>query len=154
MAAGKFLDVIGSLDGNSTEQSDAQQAYTQAELGGNLTWVSLPRDQWPKSWKKYKNPVCRLRLALYGHPLSGAFWENHCDGKLKSKGFKRIPGWESCYYHEELKLVLLIYVDDFKMAGKNTKPAQGMEPYQKCASVRRTHSARKVFGLRSHGRTD
>ena len=78
MVAGKFIDVIASLDGHSGSQSDAPMAYTQAELGGDETWIFLPRDQWPAAWHGVRNPVCRLRLALYGHPLSGAFWEQHC----------------------------------------------------------------------------
>ena len=123
MSAGKFVDVVGLLEGNAQEQSDAEQAYTQALLQGNETWIFLPRDQWPKAWKGYNNPVCRLRLALYGHPLSGAFWEKHCDERLRKVGFERVPEWESCYVHRNLKLVLLVYVDDFKMAGprKNIK---------------------------------
>ena len=40
----------GFLPGNSIEQSDAEQAYTQSLLGGTETWVTLPRDRWPKSW--------------------------------------------------------------------------------------------------------
>ena len=76
MVASKFVDFVASLSGNDCELGDAQQAYTQALLRGNETWIFLPRDQWPNSWKKFRNPVCRLKLALYGHPLSGAFWEN------------------------------------------------------------------------------
>ena len=47
MIAGKFVHVIGSLDGNTQEQSDAEKACTQALLQGNETWIFLPRDQWP-----------------------------------------------------------------------------------------------------------
>ncbi len=93
------------------------QAYTQALLMGNETWIFLPRDQWPDAWKKkYHNPVCKLRLALSGHPLSGAFGEKRCDEKLRKVGFERVPEWESCYLHRQLRLVLLVYVDDFRMA--------------------------------------
>ena len=101
-------------------QADAQQAYTQSELGGHETWIFLPKDQWPSEWHTagYKNPVCKLRLALYGHPLAGAFWERHCTKQLKSVGFTPIPNWENCFVHSELKTVLLVYVDDFKIAGK------------------------------------
>ena len=40
-------------------------------------------------------------------------------------GFEKIPGWESCYFHKTLKLVLLVYVDDFKMAGKTKNLPEG-----------------------------
>ena len=50
-------------------------AYIQALLGGVETWVELPKDQWCPEWHKYKRPIVKLRLALYGHPLAGACWE-------------------------------------------------------------------------------
>ena len=39
---------------------------------------------------------------------------------MKKEGFRRLSEggeWRSCYYHDELKVLLAIYVDDFKMAG-------------------------------------
>ena len=53
------------------------QAYTQAKLEGTETWVRLPVHEWPKAWEGMRDPVCRLRLALYGHPDSGGGWEEH-----------------------------------------------------------------------------
>ena len=65
------------LTGFACEQADGKQAYTQTTLKGAETWVRLPRERWPKSWiGKFKDPVVRLRLALYGHPDSGAFGRN------------------------------------------------------------------------------
>ena len=118
MEAGKFIDAISLLPGFEGTQADAKQAYTQCELGGDDTWIFLPRDQWPDEWKRYRNPVCRLRLALYGHPLSGAYWGAHCIKQLYSVGFIAIPAWDGCFVHPELKCVLSVYVDDFKMAGE------------------------------------
>ena len=93
MIAGKLIDAIGCLPVYIAMQADAQQAYTQSELGGYETWIFLPRDQWPPSWAKFRNPVVPLRLALYGHPLSGAFWEKHCTAQLRSIGFEPIPNF-------------------------------------------------------------
>jgi len=120
LGASRLVDYVGMLQNHTCEQSDAPGAFTQTELGGDVaTWVFLPRNQWPASWVQagYKRPVCRLRLALYGHPLSGCFWEQKVCKSLLLEGFKKIPEWECCYYHKELKLVLMVYVDDFKMAG-------------------------------------
>ena len=69
MSAGKLIDTVATTPGHAGMQCDAQQAYTQSRLGGNETWVFLPRDQWPPEWSKYRQPVVRLDLALYGHPL-------------------------------------------------------------------------------------
>ena len=88
MEAGKFCDLCGSLPGHVCQQSDAEQAYCQATLKGMETWVRLPEDRWPESWKKlrYRDPVVPLIKALYGRPDSGGWWEQHCDSVLKTGG--------------------------------------------------------------------
>jgi hypothetical protein len=129
--ASKLLDAVSLLPGNCGEQSDAPSAYTQSELfagmkGDNCpeTWIELPESQWPDSWKKLhaetgQRPVCKLLKSLYGHPLSGLFWEKHYTTALTQKaGFQKMLGWECMFYHVELQVILSVYVDDFKMAGK------------------------------------
>ena len=64
-------------------------------------------------------PVCRLRLALYGHPDAGGYWEMHCDKHMRDIGFEPIDSndaWRSCYWHAGYKAFLIIYVDDFKLS--------------------------------------
>ena len=119
MEAGRVVDSYGLRTDYSIEQSDAIQAYLQGELRGRDTWILLPPDQWPASWAGRRKPVCRLRVALYGHPDAGTGWEHRCDKSLKSVGFVNVGGgcWPSCYYHRDLALLLSVYVDDFKMAG-------------------------------------
>ncbi|CAE7555766.1 GIP, partial [Symbiodinium pilosum] len=75
----------------------------------------------------YRDPVCPLRLALYGHPDAGGIWEKHCETQLKSVGWIPILPeiWQSVFYHPELELMLVVYVDDFKMAGPTKNMAQG-----------------------------
>ena len=85
--------------GHTVEQCDADQAYVQAELKGIETWVALPQEAWPADWwnadgtPKYKNPVVRMLLSLYGHPDSGTYWELHLDGKLVDGGFVPVESW-------------------------------------------------------------
>jgi hypothetical protein len=65
-------------------------------------------------------------LALYGHPDAGGFWEKHCDKHLRSVGFKSVhQSWMSVYFHAQLKLMLAVYVDDFKMSGPTSSLATG-----------------------------
>ena len=119
--AAKIVDMFGLLPGHAIQQSDAEQAYLQAELaGGNTeTWVRLPKQYWPDSWKgKYRDPVVPLRLALYGHPDAGGLWEKKCTDVIVSAGFAPVDGWPSLFFHAPLNVLLLVYVDDFKMAGK------------------------------------
>ena len=63
------------------------------------------------------DPVCPLVLALYGHPLSGTFWENYYSEIAMTCGFEPVQGWECLYVHRGLQIFLSVYVDDFKMAG-------------------------------------
>ena len=100
LSAAKFLDAIARMPGNDGQDSDAVGAYTQCELKGVETWVRLPRTQWPKHWHgKYHNPVVRLRVSLYGHPLAGLFWEQHCRDAILKCGFQPVRGWECLYKH-------------------------------------------------------
>ena len=78
----------------------------------------LPRHRWPKAWEcKYTNPVVRLVLALYGHPDAGGFLEQRCEEVVKQCGWAR-TSWASLYVHKKTMSLLIIYVDDFRMAAK------------------------------------
>ena len=58
-------------------------------------------------------------LALYGHADAGGFWEEHCEAQLVSIGYERIAEeWPGVYWHEETNALLIVYVDDFKLAAK------------------------------------
>ena len=118
MESSRACDMFGCAPGHDIEMADAEQAYIQAELKGMPTWVCLPSDERPEAWKHMKRPAVLLKKALYGHPDSGTFWEQHCDQHVCSVGYRPVgPEWPSCYYHDELGLFLVIYVDDFKLAG-------------------------------------
>ncbi len=120
MAAAKMVDMFGLIPGNILQQCDAMSAYTQSLLGGQTpTFVQLPRNRWPQAWvdKGMRKPCCPLRKALYGHPDAGGYWERHCETQLVKVGFTPIKDWRSCYWHKDLKCFLVVYVDDFKMAG-------------------------------------
>ena len=48
MAASKVADFWGALLGHAVQYSDAEMAYTQAEMGGDPTYVRLPKAWWPE----------------------------------------------------------------------------------------------------------
>ena len=128
--ASRWADFYGCLPGHAVKLADAIQAYIQAKLRGPLCWVELPTDAWPPEiqYWKFRRPVVRLDKALYGHPDSGTMWEQHCDKKVQEIGFKPIgEEWPSMYFHDELKLLLVIYVDDLKLAGPSENLAKGWE---------------------------
>ena len=64
-----------------------------------------------------------------GTPDAGGYWEQHCDSHLRDCGFNPIAAedkaWRSCYFSPTLKCYMIVYVDDFKIAGpeKNVKKA-------------------------------
>ena len=128
MDAGRAADAYGCIPGHTIEVADAEQAYIQADLSGTPTWVCIPPEDRPASWAKFKKPVVLLKKALYGHPDSGTFWERHCDAHVREVGFEPVgEEWMSCYFHPSLKLFLVIYVDDFKMAGPTDNLKNGWE---------------------------
>ena len=65
-----------------------------------------------------RRPCCQLRLSLYGHPQSGKYLGNHFTQKVLSVEFEGMKSWECLFIHRELKLILCVYVDDFKLVGK------------------------------------
>ena len=114
-------------------QADAEQAYVQAELKGPPTYVVLPEEAWPKDpilrkrFERLRQPVVRLRKALYGHPDAGSYWEEHAERGIRESGFKRIRNgsWSSIFWHPQLRVLLMLYVDDFKLAGPVKDLAEG-----------------------------
>ena len=129
MEATKSADCFGLFPGHDIQTSDAEMAYAQAKIAttlrtadGNVvqleTWIRLPHNRWPAHWHgKFKDPVVRLVLALYGHRDAGGCRERHCNEAMVKLGFKAISEWQSCFCHPRLHLMLVIYVDDLKLSG-------------------------------------
>ena len=70
--------------------------------------------------RQMKDPVVPLVRALYGHPDAGGHWENHCEERVRRCGFIPIGEnmeWKSCFWNPDTRMLLTIYVDDFKLAG-------------------------------------
>ena len=148
MEAGKILDVFGSQPGYVIQQADAKQAYTQALFTGVATWVRLPKNRWPKTWKGMSDPVVPLKLALYGHPDSGGIWEKHCETQLKKVGFEAVLTdiWKSVFYHPVKKLLLVVYVDDFKLAGPKDNIKEGWKTISSVIDMDPPEAIGRYFG--------
>jgi hypothetical protein len=114
----------GLLPGHCTTQSDAIRAYVQSLLHSkHKTYVRIPYMLWPKHWKNqgWKKPVCLLERALYGHPESGAHWEQHLEAAIKAIGGCAVPNHPSSFWFEDTKLLLTVYVDDLLLSGPKEK---------------------------------
>ena len=128
--ASRWADYYGCLAGNDVQMADAIQAYIQAKLSGTPCWVELPDEAWHLSAnrQRYRRPVCRLVKALYGHPDAGTMWEQHCHTAVQKVGFKPLGDeWPSLYFHPDMKLLLVIYVDDLKLAGPKAQLSKGWD---------------------------
>ena len=79
MEGSRAADLFGCAPGNDIMQADAPGAYCQTDMLGTETWACLPPEARPASWSHMKWPVVRLKKALYGHPDSGTWWEQHAD---------------------------------------------------------------------------
>ena len=81
-------------------------------------WIRLPRHKWPKSWSRMEDPVVPSERNLYGHPFAGLLWERQFEKILLRYGWEKNPNWECLFVHREKGLVLSVYVDEMKLAGK------------------------------------
>ena len=56
-----------------------------------------------------------FQRALYGHPESGAIWEQHLSSILEELGWERVAAHPGTWAHKETKALLAVYVDDLLM---------------------------------------
>ena len=90
--------------------------------------------------------MCRLKLALYGHPDSGGYWEQHCANQLIKGGFEPVKDWSTMYWHPTLRLLLMVYVDDFKMSGPAKNMPKGWQLVREGIKTDAPQSAGKCLG--------
>ena len=59
-------------------QAHVKSAYLQALLGGNATWLKIPKSLlhlFPPRARSMQQPVVRLVRAFYGHKRAGSDWQ-------------------------------------------------------------------------------
>ena len=104
-------------------QSDCTKAYVQAPMKGTPTFIRLPKAWWPPHWVgKYRDPLCRLLRALYGHPDAGNHWADKIGEELKRLQFKEVESWTAVFVLNAAKshvAVFVLYVDDLVMFGSD-----------------------------------
>ena len=111
----------GLLPGNDMTTADAIKAYLQAFLRSiHPTWAQIPKELWPEdgSWEgKFTKPMCLLQKALYGHPESGAHWEQHFTEIILRLGGEKVRDHPSLFWFPKTRLLLTVYVDDLLLSG-------------------------------------
>lgn len=68
-----------------------------------------------------------MLLALYGHPDSGGIWERYFEENIGKNGWTPVLKeiWRHVFYHRNLHLLLVVYVDGLKMAGPKENLSKG-----------------------------
>ena len=81
-------------------------------------------------------------------PDAGGIWEKHCETQLKSVGWIPILPeiWQSVFYHPELELMLVVYVDDFKMAGPTKNMGEGWKGINSVLDMDPSEALGRYFG--------
>ena len=127
MSAARGAFAVAALRNWMITVRDAEQAYIQASLiceGVPLTWVRLPRSWWPPAWEKlYKDPVVLLCKAFYGHPESGAVWEQHIKRQLLDLQWEPVEAWPSVWVMAKERFLLIVYVDDLLLGCSRSQTA-------------------------------
>lgn len=133
-SAKAFIVMVVSLA--MKQNRHAEQTYFKAQLTRKETWVSIPKEAWPSGRWIYPDgvcpdapdaeavgipmwgrPVCRLERGLYGHPDACTMWEKHHHSKSFLNGLTSVTSWASCYHDSKLRVVLMVRIEDFKLAG-------------------------------------
>ena len=107
-------------------QAGCVRAYMLSKLPDDCppTFIRLPKAWWPPDFHKLRDPVVRLKVALYGHPRAGDMWHDKLEAILKSHGYETIEGWPSVHVKRQGSDIcaILVYVDDLVVLGVISRP--------------------------------
>lgn len=109
-----FFALLVSLNGWENLQCDVKSAYLYAPINDEI-YMDQPTGFFIKG---KEHLVCRLDRALYGLHQSGRLWYQELNKVLLDLGFEKFA-WCNCTYHFGESVVLLVYVDDIVIFGKN-----------------------------------
>ena len=70
-----------------------------------------------------------ILYACYAWHFLGLLGKNICEKRIFRAGFGPVPSWECVYFRPSLRLLMMVYVDDFKFAGDG-EPLQSLEASQ------------------------
>ena len=137
-----------ALFGAVIEVGDAEQAYPQAKPATNVvTWLRLPLELQPAWWSKFRDPVVPMDQNLYGHPDAGGWWEKHAEEKVLIEKFEKNENMPSMFWHPKLEVLLIIYVDDFKMSGRASRVMAAWGMLRKHIKMGKPETAIRFLGI-------
>ena len=126
MTAAKVMDIVSKLPGCAGQAPEAISACTQVKNGGCTNVIENSRIR--KS--RYLDTSTKTQMAQimvqYGTPSCSSCAESvrSSFGRAMKYGWKKVSDWECLFVHREKGLLLFVYVDDIKLAGKkqNIRP--------------------------------
>ena len=122
-----LCDLFGLLVGYVVEVCDAGSAYTQT---GPPAFIWLAPELTQSSRRDFRDPDARLWGNLYGHPAAGDYWEDFAVARVASCEFFTSEGWNSTFRCESLAATMVVYVDDFKLAGADAARAEARRRFK------------------------
>ena len=124
-------------------QFDVKCAYLYADITENIFMKQPPG--FIQSDKPHL--VCKLNKALYGLHQSGRVWFMEINKVLTDIGFKKLE-WCNCVYTLKSKIVLLLYVDDIVIFGKNKSIIEdSIKNISKFFDLKALGKTRKLLGV-------
>jgi hypothetical protein len=109
----KIMSALAALNGWSTGQMDAMNAFLNAKLEGVNVYVQFPHG--------FSQPgkVCKLLKTLYGLCQSPREWHKAIASKLAELDFYPCEGDRSIFVRRSDGVIIIVYVDDFALFGKD-----------------------------------
>ncbi|GFY25987.1 retrovirus-related Pol polyprotein from transposon TNT 1-94 [Trichonephila clavipes] len=122
-----------------------QVDITNAYLYANLDTVIYMKQ--PTGYEIDNNKVCKLRKAIYGLHQSGRQWFLELENKLIKLKFKKLE-WVNCVYMFEDNVILLFYVDDIIIFGKEMENVNFvLQLLQKNFDLKIMGKTKKLLGI-------
>ena len=149
--AQKFGRSDASSNANESTRKRWRELYMKIMKTTPDTWIRLPKHKWPKSWSSMGDRVVPSERNLYGHPLAGLLWERKFEESSIWTRLGKVPNWDCLFVNWEEGLLLSVYVDDIKLAGKKQKHWPTVENTCERSRFGRTNILHwpRLFGLHS-----
>ena len=131
MTAAKIMDIISRLPGCDGQAADAVSAFTQVKMEDAHKLLKIPKSEVSRHFDTSTTTQMAKIMVQYGTNQSFLLNEicmvihsqDYC-GKGNSRKLcwstdgKKVPHWERFFVNRQKRLLLSVYVDDIKLAGK------------------------------------
>lgn len=141
-----YLERAASLD-LEIEQLDVKKAFLHGELEEDV-YMAQPEGF---EVKGKEHMVCKLKKSLYGLKQAPRRWYKKFESFIKEHGYKRTTS-DHCVFIQKFVdgdfLILLIYVDDMLIVGKDKKKIDRLKlDLSKSFAMKDLGAAKRILGM-------